>query len=150
MDHCPDSGPILPILSAHHKGLNSFKCFIKLELRYVRHVLGVGTVFAYSLHMSQGMRLVRFEGDESQTIARVPSAQVELTHFRNVTNNVVQDALNVWSDIWAELEGDVACGAAVAPQDEKGFTPSCGWPEFLEKMWVLRQNLAFLSRFSRR
>jgi len=113
--------------------------------------------------MSQGMRLVRFEGDESQTIARVPSSQVEpglpiakyrdgdpLTHFRNVTNSVVQDALNVWSDIWGELEGDIACGAAVAPEDDRRFTPSCGWPAFLEKMWVLRQNLDFLARFSRR
>jgi hypothetical protein len=101
--------------------------------------------------MSQGMRLVRFEGDESHTVARVPSSQVELTHLRNVTNSVVQDALNVWSEIWGELEGDVACGAAVTPtpEDGKGFTPSCGWPAFLEKMWTLRQNLDFLVRFSR-
>jgi hypothetical protein len=106
-------------------------------------------VFACSLGMSQGMRLVRFEGDESQTLARVPSVQVELTHVRNVTSSVVQDALNAWSEIWGELEGDVACGAAVAPEDNKGFTPSCGWPAFLEKMWVLRQNLDFLARFSR-
>jgi hypothetical protein len=99
--------------------------------------------------MSQGMRLVRFEGDESQTIAQMPSAQVELKHFQNVTSSVVQDALNVWADIWGELEGDVACGVAVTLEDEKGFTPSCGWPEFLEKMWVLRQNLDFLAWFSR-
>jgi hypothetical protein len=105
--------------------------------------------FAYFLHMSQGMRLVRFEGDESQTIARVPPSQIEVTHFRNVTSSVVQDALNAWSDIWGELEGDVAHGAAVAPEQNKGFTPSCGWPAFLEKMWVLRQNLDFLARFSR-
>jgi hypothetical protein len=109
----------------------------------------VGTAFAGLTRMNSGMRLVRFEGGESQTLARVPSSQVELMHFRNVTNNVVQDALNVWSEIWGELEGDVACGPAVAPEDDKGFTPSCGWPAFLEKMWVLRQNLAFLSRFSR-
>jgi hypothetical protein len=100
--------------------------------------------------MNQGMRLVRFEGDESQMIARVPLSQVELTHFRNVTSGVVQDALNVWSDIWGELESDFACDAAVAAEGEKGFTPSCGWAEFLEKMWVLRQNLDFLARFSRR
>ena len=112
--------------------------------------------------MSQGMRLVRFEGDESQIVARAPSPQVELTHFRNVTSNVVQDALNAWSEIWGELDGDIACGAAVTPEDKgpqsqnvaigspnKGFTPSCGWPAFLEKMWVLRQNLDFLARFSR-
>lgn len=100
--------------------------------------------------MNHGMRWVRFEGDEPKTIVGAQSSQVELTHFRNVTNDVVQDALNVWSDIWAELEGDVARGAAVPSRDDKGFTPSCGWPEFLEKMWDLRRSLAFLSRFSRR
>jgi len=119
-------------------------------------------MFAFFLHMSQGIRLVRFEGDKSQTIAPAPSSPVEpwppiakdrdgdpLMYFRNVTSSVVQDALNVWSEIWGELEGDVACGAAVTSEDSKGFTPSCGWPAFLEKMWVLRQNLDFLARFSR-
>jgi len=48
------------------------------------------------------------------------------------------------------LENDIVCGTAVTAEGEKGFTPSCGWPEFLEKMWVLRQNLDFLARFSRR
>ncbi len=112
--------------------------------------------------MSQGMRLVRFEGDESQTLAQASSPQVELAHFRNVTSSVVQDALNAWSEIWGELDSDLVSGAAVAPENEgpqsqsvpigspnRGFTPSCGWPAFLEKMWVLRQNLDFLARFSR-
>ena len=101
------------------------------------------------LSMSQGMRLVRFEGDEPQTLAGASSSQVELTYFRNVTSSVVQDALKTWSEIWGELEGDMARGTAVVPEDDKGFTPSCGWPAFLEKMWVLRQNLDFLARFSR-
>jgi hypothetical protein len=99
--------------------------------------------------MSQGMRLVRFDGDESQILAQTSSPQVELAHFRKVTSNVVQDALHAWSEIWGELDGDIACGAAVVPEDGKGFTPSCGWPAFLEKMWVLRHNLDFLARFSR-
>ena len=99
--------------------------------------------------MDQGVRLVRFDGDESHTIAQAPSAQVELKHFRNVTRSVTQDALNAWADIWAELENDITCGVAAALEGEKGFKPSCGWPEFLEKMWVLRQNLDFLARFSR-
>lgn len=96
------------------------------------------------------MRLVRFEGGDSQTIVQAPSAQVELTHFRNVTGSVVQDALSVWADIWAELESGGACSTAVTPELQKGFTPSCGWPEFLEKMWVLRNHLDFIARFSRR
>jgi hypothetical protein len=98
--------------------------------------------------MSQGVRLVRFEGDKSKTVAQAPSAQVELAHFRNVTNSVVQDALSTWADLWAELETNVACGVAVT-EASACWSPTCGWPEFLEKMWVLRQNLDFLARFSR-
>ena len=131
------------------KRLNSFKCFTKPDLRRDRHVLRFGMLFACPLHMSQGMRSVRFDGDESQVIARAPLPQIEATYFRNVTSSVVQDALNVWSEIWGELESDVARSTAVTPEDSKGFTPSCGWPAFLEKMWVLRQNLDFLARFSR-
>jgi hypothetical protein len=95
------------------------------------------------------MRSVPFEGNEAQMPDQASSPQVELNHFRSVTSSVVQDALNAWSEIWGELEGDVACGVGVAPERDKGFTPSCGWPVFLEKMWVLRQNLDFLARFSR-
>jgi hypothetical protein len=95
-------------------------------------------------------------------VAQASSAQVELKHFQNVTNSVVQEALNVWADLWAELESDVACGVALKDPEKESQTPvakergqgpiqpSCGWPEFLEKMWILRQNLDFLARFSRR
>jgi hypothetical protein len=95
--------------------------------------------------MNQGVRLVRFKGEEAQAIAKLPTPQVELTHFRNVTGSVVQDALTVWAELWSELHS----GVAVAPETEKGFTPSCGWPEFLEKMWVLHNHLDFVARFSR-
>jgi len=118
--------------------------------------------FAWVMCMSQGMRLVRFEGDESQIVARTPLAQDEsglpiakqgdgdpLKHFRNVTSSVMRDALSVWADLWGELQNGVASGVAVDLEGGKGFEPSCGWPEFLDKMWVLRQNLDFLSRFSR-
>jgi hypothetical protein len=99
--------------------------------------------------MNQGVRLVRFDGEEAQTAAKAPSPRVELTHFRNVTGSVVQDALAVWADLWGELQNGIACGGPVASEAEKGFTPSCGWPEFLEKMWVLRNHLDFVARFSR-
>lgn len=112
--------------------------------------------------MSQGTKLVRFENDDSQKTAQASATQIELSHVRNVTWNVVQDTLSVWAEIWAELDSDTGsqmhdaasgdratCGVAVTPEAEKGFKPSCGWPVFLEKMWVLRQNLDFLARFSR-
>ncbi len=99
--------------------------------------------------MNQGVKLVRFEGEESHVIAEAPLPQAELAHFRGVTGNVVQDALNVWAELWGELEGVVVSGAVVDPEAPGGFQPSCGWPEFLEKMWVLRGHLEFLARYSR-
>jgi hypothetical protein len=95
------------------------------------------------------MRLSRFEGELAEMLARGSPPEEQLSHFRNVTHSVSQDALNVWADIWAEVENGVACGTAVVADAEKGFEPSCGWPEFLEKMWVLRHHLDFMARFSR-
>jgi len=99
--------------------------------------------------MSQGMKLVRFDGEEPQTVVQKPSPQAELTHFRNVTGSVTQDALNVWAEIWGELQEGVHNGVAIAPEANEGFKPSCGWPEFMEKMWLLRHYLDFMARMSR-
>lgn len=99
--------------------------------------------------MNQGVRLVKFGGEEAQAMAKAPSPQTELTHFRNVTSGTMEDALMVWADIWAELQNGIAHGVAVLPEAERGFQPSCGWPEFLEKMWRLRQYMEFTARFSR-
>ena len=72
-----------------------------------------------------------------------------------------QDALNVWAEIWGELQQGVHTGVTIAPEADgestlsaessvgEPFKPSCGWPEFMEKMWLLRHYLDFLARFSR-
>jgi hypothetical protein len=99
--------------------------------------------------MNQGVKLVKFAGEESQAVAKAPLPQAELAHFRSVTGNVVQDALSVWADLWGELEGAVVSGAVIDSEAQEGLQPSCGWPEFLEKMWVLRGHLEFVARFSR-
>jgi len=99
--------------------------------------------------MSQGVKLVRFDGEKSEPIATAPLPPAELAHFRVVTDNVVQDALNVWADLWGELEGVVVSGTMIDSEIQEGFQPSCGWPAFLEKMWVLRGHLEFVARFSR-
>lgn len=71
----------------------------------------------------------------------------ELQDFKHVTNNLVQDALTVWADLWAELEGQVEPDGSKDTKD-KAFEPSCGWNEFLEKMWVLKHYLDFVKRLS--
>lgn len=110
---------------------------------------------------SKGVKLVKFYGEEPQTMAQAPSTEVELKHFQNVIGNVTQDALNVWAEIWGELQQGGHTGITVAAETDgeaaagvessagESFKPSCGWPEFLEKMWLLRHYLDFLARFSR-
>lgn len=108
------------------------------------------------------MKQVKFCGEEPHAITQAPSPQAELKHFQNVIGNVTQDALNIWAEIWGELQQGVHTGVTIAPEaDEESaasdaessagqpFKPSCGWPEFMEKMWLLRHYLDFLARFGR-
>ena len=87
------------------------------------------------------------------------SSSNELRNFKNINNSLIQDALNVWSDLWAELDSSQHSLATdhadfavpdkmMRPEIVDGFEPSCGWPEFLEKMWVLRNHLDFAKRLS--
>ena len=73
----------------------------------------------------------------------------KLKHFRNVAASVTQNAQGAWADIWNEFQDTVTRGVVISPEAEKGnFKPKCGWPEFLEKMWLLKHNLDYLQRFS--
>lgn len=81
-----------------------------------------------------------------QVVSQRPSSAMELQDFKNVTNNLIQDALGVWADLWAELDGRIETnGNGHKPNT---FNPSCGWTEFLEKMWVLKHYLDFVKRLS--
>ncbi|MFC1762370.1 hypothetical protein ACFL6U_09855 [Planctomycetota bacterium] len=74
-------------------------------------------------------------------------AAEDLQGFKHATNDVMQDAINVWDELWAELESQKVAEGEVAAT--AAFVPSCGWPEFLQKMWVLRNHLNFVKRISR-
>jgi len=70
----------------------------------------------------------------------------ELRDFKNVTNNLMQDALNVWSELWAEIERQTP------PDSEASGGKSerlCDCREFLTNMWTLRHYLDFTRRLSR-
>ena len=81
---------------------------------------------------------------DSQQSPNVP----DLQDFKNVTNNLVQDALTVWADLWAELEGQVEPLEGDTSKKDSTFEPSCGWNQYLEKMWVLKHYLDFVKRLS--
>jgi len=79
--------------------------------------------------------------------AKDRSAENALKNFRYVVANVNGEAQKVWADLWDELRKGVTPGGIVLPEMSKGFTPSCGWPEFLERMHLLKHYLDYIHRF---
>ncbi|HET6428884.1 MAG TPA: hypothetical protein VFJ30_10765 [Phycisphaerae bacterium] len=71
---------------------------------------------------------------------------VELEHLLKVVHSVTKDANRTWADIWGEVKGLVTPAGAIVPQAEKGFVPECGWPEFFEKLWLLKHYLDYMQR----
>ena len=70
----------------------------------------------------------------------------ELEHLLKVSGSVSQDANKVWAEMWGELKQMVTGGGMVVPEARAGFVPSCGWPEFLEKFWLLKHYLDSIQR----
>jgi hypothetical protein len=83
----------------------------------------------------------------SESPAIVPlTALTQLDHLLKVTGSISQDANKTWADIWGELKHLTTGGGLVVPEAEKGFVPECGWPEFLEKFWLLKHYLDSIQR----
>jgi hypothetical protein len=82
-----------------------------------------------------------------QVASEQSSPATELQDFRNLTNRLVQDALAVWAELWAELEDHVEPNGTTHAANNI-LEPSCGWTQFLEKMWVLKHHLDFVKRLS--
>jgi hypothetical protein len=75
------------------------------------------------------------------------SPESALKNFRYVVASVNGNAQKVWAELWNELRESVTPGGIVLPKMSDGFTPSCGWPEFLEKMCLLKHYLDYIHRF---
>src|SRR5512135_1018928 len=73
-----------------------------------------------------------------------PLYQVE--HLLKVSGSVAQDANKVWAEMWSELKQMTTGGGLVVPEAKQGFVPACGWPEFLEKFWLLKHYLDSIQR----
>ena len=85
------------------------------------------------------------KGEEHPDV--VLSPEQKLRHVRKVTDSVLQDALDAWGDIWDQLQGTVTHGFMISTEKED-LHPQCGWPEFMEKLWLLRHYLDYLKRLS--
>lgn len=83
--------------------------------------------------------------DEAPTIVPL-TALTQLDHLLKVAGSITQDANKTWAEMWAEFKQLTAGGSVVAADPGKGFTPACGWPEFLEKFWLLKHYLDSIQR----
>jgi hypothetical protein len=83
-----------------------------------------------------------------ELVAELGTPTQRLRHVRNVTHSICRQALGTWSDLWEQMRGTVVEGVLIAPDAAGGWCPPCGWPEFLEKMWVLRSTLECAARFT--
>lgn len=83
---------------------------------------------------------------EGQFAAKWPTAERALKNFRYVVGSVNDDALKAWADLWKELQACMTPNGMVLPEMQDGFQPSCGWPEFLEKFWLLKHYLDYTHR----
>ena len=97
--------------------------------------------------------------ENEQVTSRKSSYETDLQDFKNINNSLMQDALRVWSDLWAELDSSqkrisipdnhLESYNMHKSQIIDGFEPSCGCSEFVKKMWLLRSYLDFAKRLSR-
>jgi hypothetical protein len=111
-------------------------------------------IFKYGIDQSKEKLTVaadKFRDESDESLDNAPSevfSEIDLQKFKNITNQIMQDALHVWAQLWGELESRVPSedrkSSCVA---EKGMSSS-EWTEFIEKMWLLRHYLDFTKRLS--
>ena len=70
----------------------------------------------------------------------------ELWHLLNVAGSITRDAAVAWGALWKELRECTSQSGCILPEASKGFVPTCGWPEFLEKFWELKHYLDSAAR----
>ncbi len=88
----------------------------------------------------------RFQAPENDPVVVPLGSIVQLEHLLRVAASVTQDADNVWAEIWSEFKPLVTADGMIRPEAGQGFTPACGWPEFLEKLWLLKHYLDSVQR----
>lgn len=86
----------------------------------------------------------RFDYPASEE-AGVPTT-LQLEHLLRVAASVTRDANTVWADLWAAFKPHVTPGGVIGPEMTKGFVPECGWPEFMEKLWLLKHYIDSIDR----
>jgi hypothetical protein len=89
--------------------------------------------------------------EHSEAALDLPNGQpftplTHLEHLLKVAGSVTQDAGTAWAAVWDELKPFVTPNGQVKSEAAAGFAPSCGWPEFVEKFWMIKYYLDSVAR----
>jgi len=85
----------------------------------------------------------QYDYDEWQ----IERASARLRHFRGIAASVMNEALRIWQEIWESSLDTRTCEEILEGADEsKDRIPSCGWPEFRERLYLLRQYIDYARR----
>ena len=99
--------------------------------------------------MSESPHLPLGERFERLLAGQPERADRGLKNFRYVLGSVNEEALKTWADLWTQLQPLVSEGGLVMSPPAGGLAPACGWPEFLEKLWLLKHYLDYTHRLCR-
>lgn len=91
-------------------------------------------------------RILAAQAAEEPPVIVPLTAMNQLEHLLKVAGSISQDANKTWAEMWSELKRLTTGGGLIGPEGEKGFVPQCGWPEFLEKFWLLKHYLDSIQR----
>jgi hypothetical protein len=86
-------------------------------------------------------------GGEHHRRSEIDRANARIRHFRGVAAGVLVDAEKVWGEICRACQNPRTCEeileGAEGPAER---APSCGWPEFLEKLHLLGHYVHYTRR----
>ncbi len=89
--------------------------------------------------------------ETGELVEQVVSNDEKSRLFRNTMNSLTTDAIEVWVEIWEEFVDKVVTrGCIILPEAKDGFKPDCGWPEFFEKIWLLKHYLDHSWKYSKK
>lgn len=77
----------------------------------------------------------------------IDRTNARLRHFRGVAVGVMSDALEMWREIWDACRDPRSCEEILEDIIEPpGRTPSGGWAEYLEKLYLLGTYIDYAKR----
>ena len=100
--------------------------------------------------MNEREKSANMGGSNKEPVILPFTPMAELEHLLKVADSVTKDANKVWAEIWEEFKRIVTSSGTILDEAKDGFVPSCGWPEFLEKFWLLKHYLDSVQRICKK